>query len=105
MRENMMTKADKDLLLAFIDTACGRVLKKTEWKFPTIPQGVTVINVHENGMVEYLFTKAEKYPVVLDDSSVCGIQVGYYANGEAGLYLYLNSCMIPIASKHRQYAY
>lgn len=105
MSEDRLTKADKDLLLVFLDAADRRVLKKTEWEFMSIPQGVTVVNVHENGTVEYLFTKADKYPVVFDGINVCKTHVRDYADGETGLYLYLNSCMVPIASKHRRYAY
>lgn len=105
MREDMMTRADKDLLLAFLDVAVSRVVKKDDWDFSVIPQGVTVVNVHPEGRVEYLFTKSDKYPVEVDSGILIGYLVDNYANGEPGLYFYLNSCMVPVASKHRRYAY
>jgi hypothetical protein len=105
MCEDMMTRADKDLLLAFLDVSVSRVMKKDDWEFSVIPQGVTVVNVHPEGRIEYLFTKSDKYPVVRDDADVCGMHVDDFADGEPGLYFYLNSCMVPVASKHRRYAY
>lgn len=103
--EDMMTRADKDLLLAFVDAASFRVLRKDEWLFETVPQGVSVVNVHEGGRFEYLFTKSDKYPVEVDGMDMMGEFVDDYADGEKGLYLYINSCMLPVASKHRRYAY
>lgn len=103
--EDMMTRADKDLLLSFVDGASFRVLRKDEWEFETIPQGVSVVNVHESGRLEYLFTKSDKYPVEVDSVEIMGEFVDDYADGEEGLYFYINSCMLPVASKHRRYAY
>lgn len=103
--EDRMTKADKDLLLSFVDASSCRVLRRDEWEFTTVPQGITVVNVHEDGHLEYLFTKSEKYPVEMDSGVLIGYLVDNYANGEPGLYFYLNSCMVPVASKHRRYAY
>lgn len=103
--EDMMTRADKDLLLAFVDTAEFRVLRREEWDFESVPQGVSVVSVHENGRFEYLFTKSDKYPVEVDNAGLMGRFVDDYAKGEKGIYLYVNSCMLPVASKHRRYAY
>lgn len=61
--------------------------------------------VRENGAVEYLFTKREKYPVELDKPDVPGELIDKESGGEPGIYLYLNSCMLKVASKHRQFCY
>ena len=105
-KDNMMKTADKDLLCSFIDSSFGRVTMRKAWgECKPIPQGVSVFRRHESGALEYLFTKADKYPVVIDDiDESCSI-IDAYLPDDVGLVLYLNKCMIPIASKHRRFCY
>lgn len=107
-KTNMLNVADKDLICEFIFASMGRVLNRsvTAWNRP-VPQGVSVYTAHpETGIFEYMFTKDEKYPVVKDDAEEVMRCLRDYGNIEAGgIVLYLNSCMLPIASKHKQYSY
>lgn len=104
----MLNVADKDLICEFVFASMGRVLNRsvTAWNSP-VPQGVSVYTAHpESGTFEYMFTKDEKYPVVKDDAEEVMSCLRAYGNIEAGgIVLYLNSCMLPIASKHKQYSY
>lgn len=107
-KTNMLNVADKDLICEFVFASMGRVLNKnvTAWNRP-VPQGVSVYTAHPgSGTFEYMFTKDEKYPVVKDDAEEVMRCLRAYGNIEAGgIVLYLNSCMLPIASKHKQYSY
>lgn len=107
-KTNMLNVADKDLICEFVFASTGRVLNRsvTAWNRP-VPQGVSVYTAHpETGTFEYMFTKDEKYPVVKDDAEEVMRCLRAYGNIEAGgIVLYLNSCMLPIASKHKQYSY
>lgn len=107
-KTNMLNVADKDLICEFVFASMGRVLNRsvTAWNRP-VPQGVSVYTAHpETGTFEYMFTKGEKYPVVKDDAEEVMRCLRTYGNIEAGgIVLYLNSCMLPIASKHKQYSY
>lgn len=107
-KTNMLNVADKDLICEFVFASMGRVLNRsvTAWNRP-VPQGVSVYTAHpESGTFEYMFTKDEKYPVVKDDAEEVMRCLRAYGNIEAGgIVLYLNSCMLPIASKHKQYSY
>ena len=107
-KTNMLNVADKDLICEFVFASMGRVLNRsaTAWNRP-VPQGVSVYTAHpETGTFEYMFTKDEKYPVVKDDAEEVMRCLRTYGNIEAGgIVLYLNSCMLPIASKHKQYSY
>jgi len=107
-KTNMLNVADKDLICEFVYASMGRVLNKSviAWNRP-VPQGVSVYTAHpETGTFEYMFTKDEKYHVVKDDVEEVMRCLNYYGNIEAGgIVFYLNSCMLPIASKHKQYSY
>ena len=107
-KTNMLNVADKDLICEFVFASMGRVLNRsvTAWNRP-VPQGVSVYTAHpETGTFEYMFTKDEKYPVVKDDAEEVMRCLRTYGDIEAGgIVLYLNSCMLPIASKHKQYSY
>ena len=107
-KTNMLNVADNDLICEFVFASMGRVLNRnvTAWDRP-VPQGVSVYTAHpESGTFEYMFTKDEKYPVVKDDAEEVMRCLRAYGNIEAGgIVLYLNSCMLPIASKHKQYSY
>ena len=107
-KTNMLNVADKDLICEFVFASMGRVLNRnvTAWDRP-VPQGVSVYTAHpESDTFEYMFTKDEKYPVVKDDAEEVMRCLRAYGDIEAGgIVLYLNSCMLPIASKHNQYCY
>lgn len=107
-KTNLLNTADKDLICEFVYMSMGRVLNKTVtcWDRP-VPQGVSVFTAHpESGTFEYMFTKDDKYPVVKDEMDVVMGFLDSYGNVKAGgLVFYLNSCMLPVASKHRQYSY
>lgn len=107
-KTNMLDTADKDLVCEFVYMSMGRVLNRTvtRWDRP-VPQGVSVFTAHpETGTFEYMFTKDDKYPVVKDDPEEVMRCLNAYGNVKAGgLVFYLNSCMLPIASKHKQYSY
>ena len=107
-KTNLMNTADKDLLCEFLYMSMGRVLNKTAtpWDKP-VPQGVSVFVAHpETGKFEYMFTKDDKYPVKLDDCEVVEAALDRYGSIEnGGIVMYLNFCMLPIASKHKQYSY
>ena len=107
-KSNMLNVADKDLICEFVFASMGRVINKTvtSWDRP-VPQGVSVFIAHpESGTFEYMFTKDDKYPVVKDEMDVVMSFLDSYGNVKAGgLVYYLNSCMLPVASKHRQYSY
>lgn len=107
-KTNMLNVADKDLICEFVFASMGRVLNRNvaAWDRP-IPQGVSVYTAHpESDTFEYMFTKDEKYPVVKDDAEEVMRCLRAYGNiEEGGIVLYLNSCMLPIASKHNQYCY
>lgn len=107
-KTNMLNVADKDLICEFVFASMGRVLNRsvTAWNRP-VPQGVSVYTAHpETGKLEYMFTKDDKYPVKIDDCEVVEAALDRYGSIEnGGIVMYLNSCMIPIASKHKQYAY
>lgn len=107
-KTNMLNVADKDLICDFVFASMGRVLNSSviAWNRP-VPQGVSVYTAHpETGTFEYMFTKDEKYPVVKDDAEEVMRCLRAYGDIEAGgIVFYLNSCMLPIASKHRQYSY
>lgn len=107
-KSNMLNVADKDLICEFVFASMGRVINKTvtSWDRP-VPQGVSVFTAHpESGTFEYMFTKDDKYPVVKDEMDVVMSFLDSYGNVKAGgLVYYLNSCMLPVASKHRQYSY
>ena len=107
-KSNMLNVADKDLICEFVFASMGRVINKTvtSWDRP-VPQGVSVFTAHPgSGTFEYMFTKDDKYPVVKDEMDVVMSFLDIYGNVKAGgLVFYLNSCMLPVASKHRQYSY
>lgn len=107
-KTNMLNNGDKDLICEFVFASMGRVLNSsvTVWNRP-LPQGVSVYIAHpESGTFEYMFTKDEKYPVVKDDAEEVMRCLRAYGNiGAGGIVLYLNSCMLPIASKHNKYSY
>lgn len=107
-KSNMLNVADKDLICEFVFASMGRVMNKTvtSWDRP-VPQGVSVFTAHpESGTFEYMFTKNDKYPVVRDDAEEVMRCLNAYGNAKAGgIVFYLNSCMLPVASKHRQYSY
>ena len=107
-KTNMLNTADKDLICEFVYMSMGRVINKTvtSWDRP-VPQGVSVFTAHpESGTFEYMFTKDDKYPVVKDEMDVVMSFLDSYGNVKAGgLVFYLNSCMLPVASKHKQYSY
>lgn len=107
-KQNLLSSADKDLLCEYVYCSMGRVINKsvTSWD-GQVPQGVSVFMSHpENGTFEYMFTKDEKYPVVKDDNETVMECLSRYGNLNAGgLVFYLNSCMLPIASKHKQFSY
>ena len=106
-KRNMLSCADKDLICEFLYCSMGRVLQKavTDWEKP-VPQGVSVYTLHSNGRFEYLFTKDDKYNVARDKpDEVYEVLVRYTDPEKPGLVFYLNSCMVPIASKHKQFSY
>lgn len=107
-KTNLMNTADKDLLCEFLYMSMGRVLNKTStpWDKP-VPQGVSVFMAYpETGKFVYLYTKDDKYPVRLDFRDQVDASLKRYGSIEnGGIVMYLNSCMIPIASKHKRYAY
>lgn len=107
-KTNMLNVGDKDLICEFVFASMGRVLNTsiTAWNRP-VPQGVSVFTAHPvTGTFEYMFTKDEKYPVVKDDREEVMRCLQAYGNVKAGgIVLYLNSCMLPIASKHKRYCY
>lgn len=107
-KANMLNTADKDLLCEFIYMSMGRVLNKsvTTWNRP-VPQGVSVFMAHpDSGEYEYMFTKDDKYPVSRDEIDEVMRCLNSYGNVKTGgLVFYLNSCMLPIASKHKQFSY
>lgn len=105
-KENRLNAADKDLICQFIDVAYGRVIKRDKWGTGMpIPQGVSVFMRHKSGALEYMFTKSEKYPVVKDPIDTACEWIDSCDPEEAGIYLYLNECMLRIASKHRRFSY
>jgi len=107
-KTDLLNTADKDLICEFVYMSMGRVLNKTVtcWD-KSVPQGISVFTAHpESGTFEYMFTKDDKYPVVKDEMDVVMSFLDSYGNVKAGgLVFYLNSCMLPVASKHRQYSY
>lgn len=107
-KTNMLNIADKDLICEFVYMSMGRVLNKTvtRWDRP-VPQGVSVFTAHPvTGTFEYMFTKDDKFPVVRDSNEEVMRCLDSYGNVKAGgLVFYLNLCMLPIASKHKQYSY
>lgn len=92
---NMLSMADKDLLSEFLYRSMCRVLN------------VSVFVAHpETGTFEYMFTKDTKYPVRRDDIDEVLPLLEAYGNVRAGgLVYYLNSCMVPVVSKHRAFPY
>lgn len=107
-KTNMLCIADKDLICDFVYMSMGRVLNKSIiiWNKP-VPQGVSVFIAHpETRSFEYIFTKDDKYPVVKDDPEEVMRCLSAYGNVEfGGIVFYLNSCMLPVVSKHKQYSY
>lgn len=107
-KTDMMTKADKELVCDFVSASMGRVLNRnvSGWDKP-IPQGVSVYVAHpDTGKFEYMFTKDEKYPVRRDEPDEVQTCLKTYGNVKAGgVVLYLNSCMMNVASKHSRYCY
>lgn len=105
---NMLSMADKDLLSEFLYRSICRVLSVNVslWE-GTVPQGVSVFVAHpETGTFEYMFTKDTKYPVRRDDIDEVLPLLEAYGNVRAGgLVYYLNSCMVPVVSKHRAFPY
>lgn len=107
-REDMLSMADKDLLSEFLYVSMCRVLNTSVscWT-ESVPQGVSVFVAHpETGKFEYMFTKDTKYPVKRDDME--DVMPLLEANGNVragGLVYYLNSCMVPVVSKHRAFPY
>lgn len=105
-KENILSVADKDLICMFIDSSFGRVMTRDSWGVSKpIPQGVSVFRRHPSGSLEYLFTKSDKFPVEIDGIDESGSIIDAYLPDDVGLVLYLNKCMIPIASKHRRFSY
>ena len=108
MRENILGKADKDLICDFIEASVGRVLNRAllGWEKP-VPQGVSVFLAHpDRGTFEYLFTKDEKFPVERDDPEEVLRCLNAYGSLETGgVVMYMNRCMLPVASKHRRFCY
>lgn len=106
-KTNMLSCADKDLLCEYLECSMGRVLQTpvTTWNSP-VPQGVSVYMLHEDGRYEYLFTKDSKCVVNRDDDEQVMELMGRYCNPDKpGLVYYMQSCMVPIASKHRAYPF
>lgn len=105
---NLLNEADKELLSEYVFRSMGRVLNRTieGWDAP-IPQGVSVFTAHpDKDKFEYMFTKDDKYPVKKDDKEEVQELLHRYGNVKAGgLVLYMNSCMMPVVSKHRRYPY
>lgn len=107
-KQNMLNTADKDLMCEFIYRSMGRVLNKNVlcWERP-IPQGVSVYTAHpDTGIFEYMFTKDDKFNVVRDSMEEVEEMLNRYGMcDKGGLVLYMNKCMLPIVSKHKQYSY
>lgn len=105
-KRDMLSCADKDLVCQFVYASVGRVLNKAFWGKP-VPQGVSVFVAHpETGTFEYMFTKDTKYPVKRDDIDEVLPLLEAYGNVRAGgLVYYLNSCMVPVVSKHTAFPY
>lgn len=106
-KRNMLSCADKDLICEFVYCSMGRVLQKgvTAWNKP-VPQGITVFMLHSDGHFEYLFTKDDKFNVKRDDPDEVRELLCRYCNmGKPGLVFYLNSCMMPAASKHKRFGF
>lgn len=105
---DMLKAADKDLICEYVYRSNHRVMNKTteDWNQP-IPQGVSVFLAHpDKGTIEYLFTKDDKYPVVRDNINVVEpllMEFGDFENG--GCILYMNACMMRVASKHQAHSY
>ena len=96
---NMLSMADKDLLSEFLYRSMCRVLNvNVSFWDGAVPQGVSVFVVHpETGTT---------YPVRRDDIDEVLPLLEAYGNVRAGgLVYYLNSCMVPVVSKHRAYPY
>ena len=108
VKGDMMNSADKDLVCEFLYASVGRVLNKsvTSWE-RAVPQGVSVYMAHpDRGTFEYLFTKDDKYPVALDGAEDVLTALHAYGNVDAGgVVMYMNRCMLPIASKHKRFWY
>lgn len=105
---NMLSMADKDLLSVFLCRSICRVMNvNVSFWDGAVPQGVSVFVAHpETGTFEYMFTKDTKYPVKRDDMEDVMPLLDAYGNVNAGgLVYYLNSCMVPVVSKHRAYPY
>ena len=101
---NMLSMADKDLLSEFLYRSICRVLNVNV----SLWEGtVSVFVAHpETGTFEYMFTKDTKYPVRRDDIDEVLPLLEAYGNVRAGgLVYYLNSCMVPVVSKHRAFPY
>lgn len=105
---NMLSMADKDLLSEFLCRSICRVMNvNVSFWDGAVPQGVSVFVAHpETGTFEYMFTKDTKYPVKRDDMEDVMPLLDAYGNVNAGgLVYYLNSCIVPVVSKHRAYPY
>ena len=104
----VLTTADKDLMLEFMWKSMGRVLSKDDWGSRPVPQGVSVFN-KRGGHFEYMFTKDEKYPGVVDwreDREDVITALNDYTNDDyTGVVFYLNGDALRIASKHMRFAY
>ena len=107
-KRDVLNTADKDLICDFVYCSMGRVLNKNvcSWERP-IPQGVSVYKAHpSSGTYEYMFTKDDKFPVIRDNQEEVTELLNRYGNAdESGIVLYLNSCMLNVASKHKRYSY
>lgn len=105
---NMLNTGDKDLLCEYLYLSVGRVINKnvTTWNRP-VPQGCSVYMAHpDTGVFEYMFTKDDKFCVVKDNPEEVYRCLCAYGNINAGgIILYLNKCMLAIASKHKRYSY
>ncbi len=104
---NMLTLADKDVMMEFLDRSVCGVLNRDYWgMYKPVPQGVSVFLVHAPDCVEYMFTKDDKIDFKRDDLADATEAVCKYGDtGQGGLIFYMNSAMIPIISKHGKHPY
>ena len=107
----MLSCADKDLLVEFLDVSHNRIILKSSGNWEkSLPQGVSVYRFHKdnygNEYFEYLFTKQDKFDVELDHPN----EIEYLLNKEfegfnGELIFYMNKCMVNIANKHIKYPF
>lgn len=102
----MLSTADKDLMDRFLFSAVNRTLRQTYWGDNVVPQGVAVFKVHQNGRIEYMFTKDDKFDLKRDDINdlreLCRM---YMLDGYLGIVFVMHSEAVKIVSKHRKYPY